>query len=377
MRHIFVLGALVLHSVAYGINVPTPVAETALTQDGVTLRYKHYPRPGAIPVLLLHGFAQNDRGWDSPIARYSFARALSRQGYDVWIGNLRGAGTEGYRSDQPSGAPSHSWTVDDHIAQDAPALVETIVERTGQRPFVIAHSMAAWIMEGYLAGAAHREQELRGLITIAGVYGLSWPKKLANFLRDPIRTERDFYDSNYELEALVQLTPLETILKRMRIVPLGWIRDVLFLTLDRIPVLGGLLNHFYGDLQRSLARLPVFSIFYYPPSEDAETVRLHARDGLEDMGAPLLLQFADVIRTGTTRVRELGSKIHLPMLFIAGDHDRLSHHTVIFRDGFSRTASVDKQYLLARGFGHLDILNGTAAPDEVFQPVIEWMRQRQ
>lgn len=53
--------------------VITPVRENAMSHDGIRLALKHFPRPGAQPVLLIHGLAQNDRGWDSPIARYSFA----------------------------------------------------------------------------------------------------------------------------------------------------------------------------------------------------------------------------------------------------------------------------------------------------------------
>ncbi len=375
-------------------SVPMPLAETARTSDGLTLRYKRYPRPGGQPVLLIHGLAQNDRGWDSPIARHSFARTLSRQGYDVWIGNLRGAGTPQYRSDEPTGGPSHAWTIEDHAIEDAPALIDQVRVRTGRRPFIIAHSMAAWVMEGYLAGlewkargsrevssnpdlGVWREAGIAGLVTIAGVYGMRWPKRLSSALRDPIRSERDFYDSNYELEALVKATPIEPILRRMEVVRVGWIRDVLYWPLDRVPVIGSILNHVYGELQMQLARLPIFSIFYYPPSADAETVRQHLRDGLEDMGAPLLFQFAEVIRSGSTGYGGVRPRIGLPILFVAGDHDRLAHHRTIYEEGFLKTASHDKQYLEARAFGHLDILNGREAPEKVFAPVIEWIRARE
>src|SRR4051794_7825913 len=41
-----------------------PVCETATTLDGLRLGLKHYSRPGAEPILLIHGIGTNDRQWD-------------------------------------------------------------------------------------------------------------------------------------------------------------------------------------------------------------------------------------------------------------------------------------------------------------------------
>lgn len=53
--------------------------EVTQTKDGLTLVLKHLPKSDAEPVLLIHGLAENDRIWDSPVKRYSFARFLHAQ----------------------------------------------------------------------------------------------------------------------------------------------------------------------------------------------------------------------------------------------------------------------------------------------------------
>lgn len=123
--------------------------EVTQTKDGLTLVLKHLPKSDAEPVLLIHGLAENDRIWDSPVKRYSFARFLHAQGFDVWIGNLRDSGTVGFRSDTPTGA--HRWTVDDYSIYDVPALVHAVAQKTGKPVWLIGHSLGAWAIEGYLA----------------------------------------------------------------------------------------------------------------------------------------------------------------------------------------------------------------------------------
>ena len=123
-------------------TVMKPVREDAMSRDGLRLAIKHFPRPGAQPILLIHGLAQPDRGWDSAVKRFSFARFMHAQGFDVWVGNMRGVGTAGFRSEMPEGP--HHWTIDDYAINDVPGLVDAVNKATGKKPFVIGHSLAAW-----------------------------------------------------------------------------------------------------------------------------------------------------------------------------------------------------------------------------------------
>lgn len=216
--------------------VINPVRENAISRDGLRLAIKHYPRPGAQPLLLVHGLAQNDRGWDSPVKRYNFARFMHSQGFDVWIGNLRGAGTAGFRSEMPEGP--HHWNIDDYAVNDLPGLINTVTQATGHKPFLIVHSLGAWAGEGYLAGigydrnghviahelsATARQGGIRGMISIAGVYNLRWEHAVSEALINPVKNEVDYYHSNYELELASGFKPLFHIIPNLPALPLGWI----------------------------------------------------------------------------------------------------------------------------------------------------------
>lgn len=380
-----------------------PLRVSARTADGLELQLKHYAHAGAQPVLLLHGLAQNDRCWDSKVTGHSFARFLHAQGFDVWIGNERGSGTPGFRSDTPAGP--HHWTVEDYAIFDIPALVDTVRARTGQAPLVIGHSLAAWALDGYLSGLRHDAEgtlladfrlagknraKIKGLATIAGVYNVHWNKRLSDVLTDPVRSEIDYYHSNYELEALAKARPLYHVVPKLPALPLGWIGSVLNLPLERIPFVGDKLRNYYYGFQDKLVETPILSMFYFSRNIDPEVVRRHAEDGLEDLGPRLIEQLANAINDGIrssyyhlNRPRSawdyappVSARTGLPMLFVAGDRDRLANADMIFTEGYEKALSFRKQYLRVPA-GHLDILSGNNAIAGVMIPVTRWLRENQ
>jgi pimeloyl-ACP methyl ester carboxylesterase len=380
-----------------------PVREDALSRDNLHLALKHFSHPGAQPVLLIHGLAQNDRAWDSPIKRYSFARFLHAQGFDVWVGNMRAAGTPGFRSETPRGP--HHWTIDDYAINDVPALIESVQRSTGQAPFVVGHSLAAWALEGYLAGITYdrdgsvisraqlandRQTQIRGIATIAGVYNLRWEHPLSEATSRPIFNADDYYHSNYELELLAKIRPLFRVVPDVAALPLDWVSTILNFPLENIPFIGGELRDLYRGFQSSVIGTPILSMLYYAPDSDHEMVRLHAQDGLEDLGPRLLEQLGNCLHDQRTssyyhldrpsraydygRVRQ--ARVDVPLLFVGGGRDRLASDLEIYQDGFEPSQARDKQYLHVENFGHLDILTGVDAPREVMAPVASWIRSR-
>jgi pimeloyl-ACP methyl ester carboxylesterase len=379
-----------------------PVRETAQSRDGLRLALKHFPRPGAQPLLLIHGLAQNDRGWDSKVKRYSMARFLHAQGFDVWVGNMRGSGTPGFRSEMPEGP--HHWTIDDYAIDDVPGLVNEVIQATGQKPFVIVHSLGAWATEGYLAGlnydpagrvepraleALSHQSGIRGLVTLAGVYNLRWEHPVSEAAINPIRNLVDYYHSNYELELLAGVKPLYHIIPNLPALPLGWIGSVLNLPFDKIPFVGGELEKLYLGFQSDVIGTPVLNMFYYAPQCDREMVRLHAQDGLEDLGPHVIEQLANAINDRRTSsyyhmnrpasAYDYGSvrrHLDVPTLIIAGGRDRLASAYEIYEDGYLQTQARDKQFVRVEEYGHLDIVTGIHAPTEVWTPVVKWVRER-
>ncbi len=374
--------------------------ETATHRQGLALALKHYSRPGAIPVLLIHGLSQNDRIWDSPIPQYNFARFLYDQGFDVWIGNLRDAGTAGFRSEDPP--LPHHWDVDDYAIYDVPTLIQKVQTSTGQSPWIIGHSLAAWSLEGYLAGLSYdssgqvrpnwalgaiRQQRLRGIVTIAGIFNARWKKSVDHALTDPIRSVDDYYQSNYELELFAKVKPLYYIVPHLPDLPLSWIGSVLFMRLDQIPWIGSRLLSLYAGLQDKLIETPVFNMFFYSPDCDPDVVRLHLKDGMDEISPHILEQLGNAINAqkllgyfhlsadaAPFEYARERSTVTIPELFIAGGHDRLANAQTVYEDGYLASSSPTKDYIRVEDAGHLDIIDGIHAREEVMLPVSQWMK---
>jgi pimeloyl-ACP methyl ester carboxylesterase len=375
------------------------------------LALKRYPRPGAQPVLLVHGLSQNDRGLDSRLKPYSFARYLHSRGFDVWVGNMRNAGTPDFESETPPG-PNH-WTVEDYAVDDFPALVDHVADITRKRPFLLGHSLAAWIMDGWLAGlefdrfggvvpnpikAASRRLRVKGLITVAGLYGLEWEKRLKDWKTNPLRTEQDYYHSNYELELLARAEPLYWFLPRLPSLPLGWLQEFVSLPLGDIPFVGDQLDRAYRHLSDRLIGSPVFNMFFYAPNTDPEMVRSHLEDGMEAISPKLLEQIANAQQCGRrttfhphrlgcdvpaydySLVRRDPTAMQIPQLMVAGDRDRLASAHQIRTLGYElsrdKGRARDITYRVMDAAGHLDILGGLGTEEGVFKPVADWMNAR-
>lgn len=390
-----------------------PVLEKSTTTDHLTLRTKHFVRDGAPPLMLVHGMMQNDRTWDSPVKKYNFARYMHAHGFDVWVVNVRGAGTAGFKSDAPTG--SQRWTIDDLAIYDMPVLIQMVRDRTGQAPWVIGHSLGAWTMEGYLAGLDYdsrgkvqpdwslgevRQSAIKGLITLGGVYNLWWQKSVHRAIGDPIRTEEDFYHSNYELELGSGLQTAIDIIRQMPTIPTPWLSPLIAPPISEIPWVGGTVAGYYKRFVNSVISTSLITMFHYPPNVNPEVVRLKVFDGNENLSPYIVEQAANAIQDGKTcsyyhanpmisawktvtgrpnEVFEYASvreQLHIPLLFAAGGRDRLTNAEMIYKDGFQKSKSPDKTYLYRELIGHDDLVMGLTSPKEIWMPIVRWMRDR-
>ena len=121
-----------------------PPAErlTATTRDGQNLALWRVRPSGACPelgrrasrgaVLLLHGLSANRFAFHWP--GRSIASYLAAEGFDCYVGELRGAGQS---------VPTVStWTFHDYLEQDVPALLERVRDASGHpRVHFMGHSM--------------------------------------------------------------------------------------------------------------------------------------------------------------------------------------------------------------------------------------------
>lgn len=129
-------------------GLPYPQIVEINTDDNVTLRCRRYRREGARAVLCAHGQASTGYEFDLPLEGFNLAEKLYALGYEVWIMNFRGAGHPPWKSDSGGGLNSG----DQQGALDLPAVIDRVVEETGQPCFYIGHSFGGMSAYIYLQG---------------------------------------------------------------------------------------------------------------------------------------------------------------------------------------------------------------------------------
>lgn len=153
------------------------------TDDGQRLALTQVRREGRGPspdgpaFLLLHGFAQNRRGF----TRGPMPETLLDRGARVFLGELRGHGDSVVDD-------SHRWSLRTHLELDCPALLEGVRAHAGvERLHLVGHSMGGLLGCALLAG----EPPLASLTVMATplLLGASRPLvRLASLLIGPFAT---------------------------------------------------------------------------------------------------------------------------------------------------------------------------------------------
>ncbi|PAV49774.1 alpha/beta hydrolase [Pseudomonas sp. HAR-UPW-AIA-41] len=149
-------------------NSPDNTVELALTRIGMRERSGDLGEP----VVLLHGSFSNRRFWCSPLGIGAGAH-LARQGFDVWILELRGHGLSPRNRDYTKNRVSQ------YVRYDLPAVAAFVQEQNGLVPHWVGHSLggivlAAALGGGYLDEASAASAALFGS-QISRIY---WPLKV-------------------------------------------------------------------------------------------------------------------------------------------------------------------------------------------------------
>ncbi len=337
------------------------------TSDNWTLTLHRYYQKNHIkyknPVILCHGMGYNAYFWDIDNKR-SFARYLAGRGYDVWSVSLRGSGRStktgwtawrdlfNFRADDLQNvsldADKISWTIDDHIHQDVPAIIAKVKEVTGASQVDwVGHSMGALIVLAYLETSA-RPEEIGNIAALgAGTVHLK-----------PHNASLDFIE------------------KKKLIIDFGLLINQKAMT--KIYVLFG------GAIQD-----PFAGLFYSKENTDPRTVSRLYNHVAENISPGVMDQFILMLREeyflssdGKINYAENLNTVKNPVLFVSGRVDNISDPESV-RYGYRRIGSQDKTYLemstlhgAKADYGHNDLIIGKRAQDEVYPRIYHWLVSR-
>ena len=303
-----------------GTDTEPPLAvERVRGADGAT-------RP---PVVLVHGFAQNRYTWR--VSGRSFQAHLVDQGYDVWNLELRG---HGLSRDYGAG---NARAFEEYIGD-----VVRAVEATGERPFLIGHSLG-----GAACVGAVTRTETAGLIHLAGVYTFA----RAN------RTLRALARLSLAWEPVLTLAPLR--------MSTGWAGQVIAELYSLSDVSG------YGA--------PISG--WTPDSIERDLLAERVTKGFDWTSVEVWLEMCRWARGASIPEREAFQQTDVPLLVVIGDHDVLVRRV----DGeacLRESGSSDKRMIVfdawnhQRHWGHLDLILGHTAPDEVWPELVGWLDAR-
>jgi pimeloyl-ACP methyl ester carboxylesterase len=303
----------------------------ATTVDGWRIaitrrRPRGAPRP--TPVLLCHGFANNRHAMDFAVPGHSLAVAIAARGFDVFVVDLRGHGL----SRAPAGAHG-LWTLDDHVRQDIPAVLDAIRAETGSAEVLwVGHSQGALLG---LATCALRPDRVAGVVALAPPSQFGTTRGLRRFVTL----------GNLGLAGL--LRPLAVLWA-----PFGpaWHPPLAELAIRRANV-------------------------------EPESYRLFLANAVESENPGVLAHYAHLIEEDRFRsfddVVDYGAALatcRRPALFVSGE-----------RDGISPPASVEDQCVRWGGpkrywsagplYGHGDLLVGRRAAADVFPHLVAWLEE--
>lgn len=291
------------------------------------------------PILLCHGLAANRHSFDFE-PPYSLSHYLAEAGFDCFTVEWRGTG--GSRR-PPRGRRGTDFTVDDHIAQDGPALLELALRETGaSRAFWLGHSLGGLI--GY--GMAQTDPRLGGLVAMGAPVFFKFEPFMRVLLDLGVKAAWPFSFRNEWVSA--GLAPF-----------LGYVT---------LPLSDVVINpqHIPPAVQRRVYANMMSSI--------SRKVLLQLQDWISHDA------FRSFDRTRNWRAGISG--LTLPVLVTGGSSDQLAPPECLKAQHALLTAEDRTLHVFGRDrgdrmdYGHADLLFGEGAPSEVYPLVRTWLEER-
>ena len=309
------------------------------TADGAEVALHRHVGQGP-PVLIIHGISSNHRFWDLTEI-HSLPVILADEGFDAWALDLRGHGSA---METAEGTPQrHGWTVDDYGQHDVDAAIRHIQAETGRSQVaVVGHSMGGMVMAAY--HAAHGDDALAALVVVGS--------------------------------------------------PLLFDQKT---TVNRIKTMGASVGQIWRRFNtQKVAKAAAHTIplpgegLLYTRSNITPKMR---RTMLSQVASPLsreeLGHFQDIFKAGrfisadgATDYLESLATLDVPLLSIAGANDRVAPPDSVAAWTQHAGSSDETQWIMSEGngqaadYGHLDLVLGNEAREDVLNPIVSWLEPR-
>jgi predicted alpha/beta hydrolase len=314
----------------------------ARTPDGWRLALHRYrpqrPDPGT-PVILCSGYACN-RWFIDYDERYSLARFLARLGFDAWVLELRGRGLSYPATRTPQ---TWQWTFDELATIDVPAAIAHVTGVTAHPVRWVGHSMGGMVLYAHLGTAADPG-------VVAGVT-----------IASPVTFPPAGTTLMHRLGTLLLDLPLGDV------VPQRWA---------------------LGALWWLVGWTSALEVGMNPANVDHAVVGRALRHALSDVSRAKLRQLGRWATEGTftsadetVDYRAALARVTTPLLLVAGTADRLATPECVrlALEHLPPDAVTYREFGRAHGhdidYGHVDLVLGRAAPDEVFPAIGRWLRE--
>ncbi|MBI2570006.1 MAG: alpha/beta fold hydrolase [Candidatus Schekmanbacteria bacterium] len=339
-----------------------PVVHKAQTSDGWKLALHRYPvtgtAPAGDPIIFCHGISSNRFNWGVD-AENSLPVFLSRRGHDVWLLELRGAG----ESEWPEafGGKDYDWSFDTYVQYDVPAAIDYVRTTTGKaRVNWIGHSMGGMIILAYMASyPAGPEQAAKAPLPPASEPPLGWVVTLGS------PTKKGPIDR--ESKVLQFIVPFETVVKTMPFVP-GNIGTKMIAPFSA-----------WGETFWDL-------LIWNKKNMDRKTIKYAAANAVNNISRGVALEFIKWLKTGqwmnvddSFDFRANLQRITTPALIVAGSLDGLAPPTHVepgfelLRSPLKRYLQLGRNYGFSADYGHVDMVMGLRAADEVFPKIADFV----
>ncbi len=332
------------------------------TQDGWKIalwRYKGEKQP----IIMCHGLLANRFSLDLN-EKYSLARYLARKGFDIWLLELRGRGRGYKRTYSPFTQPfKYNWTFDTYVEYDLPTAINYVKDLCKKDIFWIGHSMGGMLAYAYA-------KDFKGVITLGS------PAKFDEAMKNLMELNNclpfnlyQIVKTYYFISGHALLLPLFAgALTNANLIDEDTQKKIIDILVNQENVDENVLEEFLmkaGDITST--KVLGHLLFCAEINELCRYPRL-------PIICKKVLKYPLLRKILCSAPYDL-KKFDMPILFIAGDKDKLAPPNAV-KYAYKNVGSKDKNYVELKNYGHCDMIIGRNAEKDVYELIYEWLDER-